>query len=38
MKNGVAKAYDSRTAGYGTDFVSGHPELAAKIKSGKWTT
>ena len=37
MKNGVARAYDSRTAGYGTDFVSGHPELAAKIKSGKWT-
>lgn len=38
MKNGVARAYDSRTAGYGTDFVSGHPELAAKIRSGKWTT
>lgn len=37
IKNGVARAYDSRTAGYGTDFVSGHPELASKIKSGKWT-
>ncbi len=37
LKNGKATLYDKRTAGYGTDIVSGHPELANKIKSGKWT-
>ena len=37
-KSGIAKNYDSRTGGWGTDFVSGpHRHLKHKIKSGKWT-
>ena len=37
-KSGIARNYDSRTGGWGTDFVSGpHRHLKDRIKSGKWT-
>lgn len=39
IRDGIAHIYDkeNRTAGYGTDIISGHPELAEKVRSGKFT-